>query len=228
MALNVIMFPSIIIGAISIILVPVISEASSGRSKGLVNRRILSTIKVTTAIAALSAALFFSIPDELGRLFYNRDDLGSIIFSLSFGVIFIYIESTLFGILNGLGKQGVLLRNTIIMSVIDITVLYTLLGIPAINIYGYGINFVVSPLVGCILNALEIRRVTDIEISLSRILLFPLMVAAAEGAVVTGLKKIVFTSISNPGSATVLLILVGIGVYIILYLLFDPYSKESL
>jgi len=182
----------------------------------LVNKRIYSTIRITTAIAAFSAGIFFSLPNELGKLFYNRTDLGNIIYSLSFGVTFIYIESTLFGVLNGLGKQGVLLKNTIIMSLIDISLLYILIGIPQINIYGYSINFFISPLVGCILNTIEIKKVTDIEIDLWDLVAYPLLIAVAEVIAVKNLKTIIDSS-SN--YATIILVLIGLVVYCIAYFL---------
>lgn len=228
MGMNIIMFPSIAISAISTLLVPAISEASSSGSTAGINRRIYSTMKVTTAIAALSAGLFFVLPGELGKLFYNRTDLGNIIFSLSFGVIFVYIESTLFGILNGLGRQGVLLRNTIIMSAIDITVLYTFLGIPEINIYGYAINFVISPLTGCVLNYMEIRRVTGVRISLSEIIVFPLLVSAGNVILLEALKPAVFNMFKVQSSATVTMILSGAGIYAVSYLVLNGLFKNGL
>lgn len=225
MGFNIIMYPAIIIGSISIILVPVISEASVGKSMQMVNRRIYSTIRVTAAIAAFSAGVFFSLPNELGKLFYSRTDLGGIIYSLSFGVFFIYIESTLFGILNGLGKQGVLLRNTIIMSIIDIVLLYTLIGIPEINIYGFGINLVVSPLAGCILNSLEIKKVTGIEIKFRDFFAFPIFIAIVEIVALKNLKSIISLIIPSQNYATVTLMLIGLLIYSGLYFLFPAIIK---
>lgn len=227
MGLNIVMFPAIIVGAVSIILVPVISEASTGKNMTIVNKRIYSTIKLTTAIAAVSAGLFFSIPDELGKLFYSRNDLGNIIYSLSFGVIFIYLESTLFGILNGLGKQRVLLKNTIIMLCIDIVLLYFLLGVPNINIYGYAVDFVVSPLIGCILNYYEIKKVTDFNISITEILAFPLLVAVVEIICLNKLKPVIANILEVQKFSSVILIIAGILVYCSLYYIFKPYFKNQ-
>lgn len=224
MALNIVMYPAIIIGAISIILVPVISEASAGKSMPMINRRIHSALKVTAVIAAASAGLLFALPDELGKLFYSRNDLGNIIFSLSFGVIFIYMEGTLFGILNGLGKQKILLRNTLIMSLIDIVLLYILLGIPEINIYGYAINFVVSPLVGCILNYIEIRKATGIEISFNKVILFPVVIALVEVISINNTKLIVRNLIASQSTASVIMLMIGIGTYCAFYFLLRSFT----
>lgn len=226
MGSNIVMFPSIIIGAISIMLVPVISEASAGKSMSNINGKIISTLKVTTAIAALSAGLFFSLPGDLGKLFYGRDDLGAIIFSLSFGLIFVYIESTLFGILNGLGRQSILLRNTIIMSAIDIVLLYILLGIPEINIYGYAVDFVVSPLAGCILNMTEIKRITDIHISKWQVLLLPITAALIEIIVLKNLRGCAAIFFGSANHTTIVLTFTGIFVFSLSYMLLKIFTRK--
>lgn len=227
MALNIVMYPAIIIGAISIILVPVISEASTGKNMSTINRRIHSTLKITAVIASASAGILYSLPDELGKLFYSRNDLGNIIFSLSFGVIFIYLEGTLFGILNGLGKQKILLRNTLIMSLIDIVLLYILLGIPEINIYGYAVNFVVSPLVGCILNYIEIRKATGIEIRLANVLMFPAAIALIQVIFINTAKPFAKSLTESNAAATIIMLFIGIGIYAVFYLLLKSLIREK-
>jgi stage V sporulation protein B len=227
MGFNIIMFPAIIIGAISTILVPVISEASAGRGMSSVNRKMHAALKLTAAISAVSSGLFFTIPDELGKLFYSRPDLGNIIFSLSFGIIFSYIEATLFGILNGLGKQKVLLKNTIIMSIIDIVSLYLLIGMPGIGIYGYGINFVISPFVGCLLNTYEINRSTDAELKLGKIMAYPALITGIEIIILSNIKPVVFKIIPSFNTATVVLILGGISIYGIFYCILKPVLYKS-
>ncbi|KPU44216.1 stage V sporulation protein B [Oxobacter pfennigii] len=226
MGMNIVMFPSIIVSAISIILVPVISEASSGKSMTAVNRRIKPILRITALIASLSAGLFFSIPNELGKLFYARTDLGNIIFSLSFGVIFMYIESTLFGILNGLGRQSVLLQNTIIMSLIDVTSLYFLVGVPNINIYGYAINFVISPLAGCILNSMEMKRITDVQIDVYDTFVLPVFIAVGEILILNIIKPLIYVIWGNTNISSLILLASGIGSYIFIYFLISLASKK--
>ena len=138
-----------------------------------------------------------------------------------------YIEYTLFGILNGLGRQGILLRNNIIISIIDITLLYILIGIPSINIYGFAINFVISPLTGCILNTIEIRKVTNIRISIGEILAFPAIIAAIEIIALKNLKSIVGVMFNSQNVATTALIFIGIIIYTILYRVLSPFIPKQ-
>lgn len=227
MSMNIVMFPGIILGAIATVLVPVISEASASRSTLNINHRISQTIKLTAAIAAASAAIFFTLPEELGRIFYQRGDLGNIIYSLSFGIIFIYIESTLCGILNGLGRQKVLLRNTVIMALIDIVTLYIFIGMPEINVYGYSINFVVSPLAGCILNYLDIHKVTGYSMDFSNILFYPAALAAVDVIIITILKNIVYNIVPGTNAAALVLVGTGYGAFTLMYFIFKNDRKNK-
>jgi stage V sporulation protein B len=175
----------------------------------------------------MSTGLFFAMPSELGNLFYNRNDLGNIIFSLSFGVIFIYIESTLFGILNGLGKQGILLRNTLIMSSVDVILLYILIGIPEINIYGYAIDFVVSPLIGCILNSYEIWKITDMSIDFNEILIFPISITILEIIVIKKTKYMVLSLLGSAYSSTIALLIIGIVFFTLIFYIINTFFKKT-
>lgn len=219
MGMTIIMFPSIIIGAISTVLVPAISEESSGRNLSAVNRQIRRSLTITAAVAAAAFGIFFALPDELGILFYRRSDLGDLIFSLSFGVICSYTEATLCGILNGLGKQRALLRNTLIMSAVDIIVLYICLGSSEIGIYGYSIDFMVSPLAGCILNSMQIKKAVGVEPKFGRIIPRPLMSAFFEAASLRYIKNMLCSTVQPQPLQTVALIFLGIVIFCTAYFL---------
>jgi len=69
----------------------------------------------------LHPGLFFHIP--------------ALLFPLLLLGIFIYLQQTLLGIMNGLGKQGILLRNSIVGYVIRI--LFVIYFVPSYGIAGY-------------------------------------------------------------------------------------------
>jgi stage V sporulation protein B len=225
MALTIIMFPSVIITSLSTILVPIISEESAkysinNKGKYNINKKIYASLKVTVLVASVSAAIFFSLSDELGMLFYNRNDLGGIVFSLSFGVLFVYIESTLFGILNGLGKQKILLRNTLIMSSIDVILLYILLGNPKINIYGFAIDFCLSHIMGSIVSAIEVKKSTGVKIDLNELFLLPLSASFIEILIINSVKIPLYKALQNINLTTTALLFIGTIAFSVFYVLF--------
>jgi len=95
-------------------------------------------------------AIFMLFPDTIGDLIYRKENIGHILYLLSFTGIFIYLQQTLLGIMNGLGKQGILLRNSIVGYVIRI--LFVIYFVPSYGIAGYIAGMVVSSICVCILD----------------------------------------------------------------------------
>lgn len=166
MALSIIFFPLIVVSSISIVLIPDISQNVSKKDSYALQKRITDVIKISFLLGISTLVICFSIPDSLGQLFYNRLDLGLFIKIAALSSPFTYVSVTTFSILNGLGKQGILLRNSLIISVEEVILLYILTGIPSINILGYGISLIITSLTAVILNIYEIYKHIYISFSL--------------------------------------------------------------
>ncbi|WDC83483.1 polysaccharide biosynthesis C-terminal domain-containing protein [Caloramator sp. mosi_1] len=152
MAMNVVFFPAIIISSLSTLLIPSISEEIAFKNYKILNHRINTTIKFAMAVAFASCAILLNSSKEISMFIYKDSSVGNLIYYLSIGLPIVYFEILTFSILNGLGKQFNLLINSIFVSLIDITLIYFLMAIPQINIYGYCINFAISGATGAIIN----------------------------------------------------------------------------
>lgn len=170
MASNITFFPMIIIFSISTVLVPDLSQNISKNDYYAAEQRICQVIKIAFLLGISTFAICASIPDSLGLLFFNRNDIGSYIRFLSFIAPLAYTSSTTYGILNGISKQGILLRNSLIASTLELVLLYIFTGIPSINIYGYGITLIITSLTILFLNLKEIRKSFYISFKLSNLL----------------------------------------------------------
>lgn len=173
MTLTMVFYPTVFIGAINTLLIPSISEAITAKKSRLVNRRINTALVITSMTGFSSAIIMFSLPAQLGQFFFKDPTLGKFLYMLTPGIPLIYIEMTSFSILNGLGKQKNLLINSTILSICELILLYTLLGIPWLNIKGYSINFIVSAVLGLILNFNLIKNTCDYSLDLYRCFLLP-------------------------------------------------------
>lgn len=60
------------------------------------------------------------IPDALGEIFYKRNDLGKYIKYASLSAPVFFTSTTMFGILNGINKQTIILRNSMIVAVLEL------------------------------------------------------------------------------------------------------------
>lgn len=158
MAMAIIFFPLIVVNSISTVLIPDLSQTLEKKDYFALEDRIISVIRITFILGLATLIICTSIPNSLGKLFFDRADLGNYIRFAALAAPITFVASTTFGILNGLGKQGIVLRNSLIVSSIEVILLYVLTGINRINIYGFGITLIITSIVLFILNIHEIKK----------------------------------------------------------------------
>lgn len=171
MAMPLLYFPSLVTSSIAITLVPAISEAMSLNNVRSVNIRISKAIQISLILGFLSTAIFLAYPDAIGNILYRRETIGWILHTFSFSCVFLYLHQTLLGVLNGLGKQGVSLRNSIIGYIIRIGFVYFLIPLYGINSYLWGIT--VSYAVVCILDIYAAVKCTGMVLDIRNWLMKP-------------------------------------------------------
>lgn len=171
MALNISTLPFIIIGSMLTVLVPDVSLNISKKDYWSAEERIAQVMRISCMIGISTAIVCMIIPETLGRLFYQRNDLGSMIrFSAPICLIS-FISSPTFGILNALGKQNIILKNSLINSLQSLVLTVIFAGIPALNIYGYGLSIMLTSATSFVLNMNEIKKICEIKINLQDIIL---------------------------------------------------------
>lgn len=165
MALNITLFPLIIVGSMSTVLVPDITTSLARQDFWSLEKRIKQVFGISLLIGVSTVIMNLIIPDELGQLFFKRDDLGTYISFAAVCSLLTYLAIPTYGMLNGLGRQKVILKNSLIVSVLEITLIFFLTAIPAINIYGLGITLVITSVVGLWINLREIKNTLEIHLS---------------------------------------------------------------
>lgn len=177
MALPLIFFPSMIPSSLATTLVPAISEAVSLKNYRSVNYRISKSIQVTFILGFIFTAVFLTYPEEIGNIVYRREKIGEMLYMLSFSCIFVYLQQTLTGVLNGLGRQGELLRNTMSGSLIRIAFVYFLIPVYGIQSYVWGL--ITSFAFTSVINTLTINRITGMLPDFKNWILKPGLAGAA-------------------------------------------------
>lgn len=215
MALPLIMFPSLVTNSLATTLVPAISESVSLKDYKSVNYRISKSIQVTFILGIIFTAIFISYPNEIGALIYRREKIGDLLYLLSFSCVFIYLQQTLMGVLNGLGRQGILLRNTVIGSLLRICAVYFL--IPSFGIKYYILGLGASFMLTSCLNLQAINKITGLLLNIREWLLKPGLVGVI--MVLTGRYVLYFFEIFGCGSKMTLLMTLAANVAIAVFLM---------
>ncbi|WP_291632427.1 stage V sporulation protein B [Clostridium sp.] len=165
MAMSIVFFPFIIVMSMATILTPDISKSVTKNDYNGLEIRIKEVIKISFLLGISTMIVCLCIGDSLGKLFFDRYDLGTYIRVAALSAPFMYMSGSTFGILNGLGKQKALLINSVVTSILELILLYVLLGIPSLNILGYGIAILITSIVSFILNIISIKETCYIQFS---------------------------------------------------------------
>lgn len=169
MALNIVYLPFVIIGSMITVLIPDISLKLSRKNIWAIEDRISQILKISILVGIAAGSICLTIPDILGQLFYGRNDLEDMIRFAALAGFTSYVSSPTFGILNALGKQRILLRNSVLISLESLVLIFVLTGIPQLNIYGYGICIIMTSITAFIINMHEIVKTCQVRFPVSDI-----------------------------------------------------------
>ncbi|WP_297629799.1 stage V sporulation protein B [uncultured Clostridium sp.] len=175
MAMTLIGIPLIVVGTINTLIIPDLSQTlNQGRSYDAIVR-IRKVLKLAFILGLATTVICNLVPGKLGEIFYARDDLGNFIKMASLSAPLFFCSTTMFGILNGLSKQGIILRNSIVIAVFELISLFIFTSIPSINIYGFSITLFFSSALCLLLNLYEINRCLNLNLSVINIIIFILV-----------------------------------------------------
>jgi stage V sporulation protein B len=163
MSMQIVFFPMIIIGSVISLLVPDISNHMTTNDVHSVVSRVKSVFNFSIQVGLIVTLIGLLFGEQLGQVIFKQDNLGPYIRFLAFGAPIVYLSAITRGTLNGLGKQNILLRNTILLSILQIIMLYVLIAIPSINIYGLGITIIFTSLLTIFINVRVIKKTIPIK-----------------------------------------------------------------
>lgn len=150
MALPVVFFPFSFLAALSTLLMPHITAAYTRRDYPAIGRQIHRTMTLTTIISFLAAGLCVVCGPAVGQLLYGDRQVGLYLAVLGPILPFMYVESMIDGILNGLGEQLAGLRYSLVDSVLRIGCVVAL--IPRYGVRGFLWMMAASNGLTCYLN----------------------------------------------------------------------------
>ncbi len=223
MALPILFFPSSLLGSLSTLLIPEISESvAKGNLKTV--RRSVSTIIVTTALFGfIFSAIFFFCGENLGSLIYKSGEVGRLIKILAPLVPFMYLDSIADGILKGLDQQLITFRNSVSDSAFRIILIFFFLPLYGENAFIW--IMYLSNAYTCLLNVIRLITTSGAEIPLFRSIVLPFILAFSVTYCTYSIS--LFLQLSALPSA-IAIALISCIIYFILLFFFGCIKKEEM
>lgn len=149
MAMPLIFFPNALTGSVAVLLLPIISENNALGNKEAVNKAVLRTIKYCGLLGLICMSVFGLLGNYIGIFLFDSELAGHFITTLGFICPFIYLDTTLSSILQGLGKAGSIFTMNVVSLLLRLA--FVFLAIPGFGITGYLWGLLASQLLQSIL-----------------------------------------------------------------------------
>jgi stage V sporulation protein B len=177
MCMPLIAFPTLVTSALATTLVPAISQAVAKRNYKLANRRISRSIRLSFMMGFVCFALFYTFGGRIAEICYGDRRVGLLLVSLSHCCILMYVQQTMNGILNGLGKQTYSLVSTLIGYAVRIGAIWFFVPVYGVSAYIWG--DLVGMAIMVVMNLVYIARTTTMPLEIGKWILTPAMPGVA-------------------------------------------------
>lgn len=177
MAIPFILFPSAIPNALSVLLLPAVSENLEDENRAYLHRCIGNAVKYSMIIGLFSTALFFYFGRDIGNTVYHDYRAGEYIRILSPLCPLLYLSTTLGSVINGLGKPHLSFITTVTGLLTRLAILVFL--VPKTGIYGVLLALLISQLISTLFDTILVRKHCKIFPPVSEWLVTPAAFALA-------------------------------------------------
>lgn len=170
-AVSLVTIPTVLTGALATALIPAVSEADASRQRQQLEQRCRQSVSMTWMFSLPVILVLYVYGEALGQILFKISGLGEMMRILSFGAVFMYLEQTIVGILQGLGQTRTVFINNFLGSAAKLIGMYY-----CIRILGWGSNGIAGGMVlgyglQCLLNLAMLARKVQFALSWKEMLL---------------------------------------------------------
>lgn len=149
MAMPFIFFPNAITSSISVLLLPMVSENQAYGDMEAIKKAAFRTVKYCFILGFLFMSIFALFGDFAGIVVFDSPLAGYFIRTLGFLCPFLYLDSTLSSILQGLGMASRIFLMNLVSLIIRMG--FVFLAVPVFGIKGYLWGMLASQIILCLM-----------------------------------------------------------------------------
>ena len=224
MVMPLLTFPTIITGALSSNLLPMVAGAKAGGNLRRIHTAIHQSLRLTFMMAFLFTALFGALGFLMGQLIYPGTGAGTMLQLLSICCPFLYLQTTLGGILNGSGLQTHIFLYQLLSSGVRIFILLTFVPLYGFNAFLAGL--LVSLLFSTFLSLHKIIKTYHIKLSTLTTIVLPLLASLLTYLLLN--LSLHYTPVRTAVATLLLALFTGSLLYFLLLILTKCITKKDL
>jgi stage V sporulation protein B len=214
MAATLINFPQVITVALAASLVPAISESLARRDWQGLRRKSVVGMKTGILVGLPASAGLFVLARPIMLMLYPREPEAWMVMQvLALGFVFLAVIQTATGMLQGIGKPIIPVKNLLIGSVFKLVTSYFLTGVAAINIRGAALGTVVGYMVAAVLDYAAVKREIGIRIGIMDSLIKPAAATVVMSAAAATVYAAALKAVGSNTLATLTAVSAGAALY---------------
>ncbi|MBA4541349.1 MULTISPECIES: stage V sporulation protein B [Thermoactinomyces] len=224
MAIPITFFPAFITYALSVSLVPAISEAEAQNNQRLVEHRLQQAIRLSLIVTAPCALLLFLLAEPLSVLLFRQADVARLIQIMAPFTIIHALQGPFASVLQGLDRANLPMRNSIIGALIKTVLILLLASRPELGIDGVALAINCGIVIVTSLHFIDIVRLIPFSIRVKEYGKLILAVVVTGFAAYQGMA---LTKQMSLLSSTLLIMAMSMGVYLCCLIFLSLIRKED-
>ncbi|MEG0829860.1 MAG: polysaccharide biosynthesis protein [Anaerovoracaceae bacterium] len=226
-------FPQVLTQAVAMSLVPLVAAAYKQKDMVYLQENVSFGLRTAILLGMPCAFGLAVLAQPILLLLYASQKVSamsaaSCLLVMAVGVIFLSTVQTLTGVLQGIGKQLIPVRNLVIGIGVKIVVTWILTGIHDVNVKGAAAGTVAAYLIAALLNLLAVKKYTGTRFDIKITILKPLIASVVMAACAWGAYKVFFGLLQSNGVATLLAIVFAAIVYVVMIFITKSITREEL
>lgn len=226
LAIFLVFFPTTLTYSLSISLVPAVSEAYSQKNESLIRWRLNQSIRLTILLGIPFSVIFYLFPTEICDLLFDAPQVGNLLKILAPFGIFLYAQSSLAAVLQGLNMAKTAFYNSFFGAIIKTGVILILGSRPDLGIKGVAIAINVGMTLITLLHYFSVSK--RIKLKLNWFNYFSIITAALSMGVVTHYLFTQLTQHQTTHVALLFSLLCAFICYGLFLILFRAVDKQDL
>lgn len=231
-AVVIVNIPIALASSLSSAMIPSISASSAIGDKEATRRKVENAMWTTMLIAIPSAVGLFALSKPIMQLLYPQKDsldmAAKLLAMIAVTVIFYSLSTLSNGVLQGVGKVNLPVRNAGIALLIQTVLLAVLLMYTELDVYALVICLIVYSFMMCVLNSISVRRCIGVKENFKTMFLLPFAAAALMGVCAKGIYMALNLWIDSNVVCLLPSLIVAVIVYFFAILKMGAVGREQL